>query len=75
LLTILFGFAASTAQADSPLKLMVENQTFVYNLEHTSIDTITNGFTLIGNQAMAGSLTSWLKTSYFAASARQACAT
>ena len=50
MLAILFGSAPLTAWADSPLKLVVENQTFVYNLEHTNIDPIANGRTLIGNQ-------------------------
>ncbi|MGP0629037.1 hypothetical protein ACTRW9_05000 [Nitrospina sp. 32_T5] len=38
------------AWADSPLHFVVENQTFVYNQEHTNIDAINDGFTLIGNQ-------------------------
>jgi len=40
---------ARAAHAQPPLHLVFENQTFNYNLEHTSIDELDNGFTLTGN--------------------------
>ncbi len=39
----------SQAEARSPLQFKVDNQTFVYNLEWTGIDSIVDGETFIGN--------------------------
>ncbi len=43
--------SVQTVSADSPLKLIVDNQTFFYNQEHTKIDVINEGFTITGNIA------------------------
>ncbi len=40
---------APQAEARSPLQFKVDNQTFVYNLEWTGIDSIVEGETFIGN--------------------------
>ena len=37
------------ARAESPLALVIENQTYFYNVEHTAIESIDEGFTLTGN--------------------------
>ncbi len=37
------------ARGESPLALVIENQTYFYNVEHTNIDIIDDGFTLTGN--------------------------
>lgn len=36
-------------RAESPLSLVLENQTYFYDLEHSNIDHIDRGFTLIGD--------------------------
>jgi len=46
----LFGlFSARPGAAESPLNLVLENETYFYDLEHSDIDQIDRGFTLIGD--------------------------
>ncbi len=48
LMALFMGFPRPS-EARSPLQFKVDNQTFVYNLEWTGIDPITEGETFIGN--------------------------
>ena len=57
-LILLLGtvFLASPAEAESPLSLVIENQTYVYNQERAKevdLSLQTEGFTLIGNLSKA----------------------
>ncbi len=49
LTALLIWGAILPAHAESPLALVIENQTYFYNVEHTQIESIDEGFTLTGN--------------------------
>jgi len=56
ILLLVSVFPASPAGAESPLSLVIENQTYVYNQERAKevdLSLQTEGFTLIGNLSKA----------------------